>query len=270
MEGPTIADVARLIARSTCQLFNFKIGTAEFPDPNGCSILFQFNGKYFCISNAHVLADNNLGKTFFLLGSGKTSNLGGHFLNTSLPTSGNRQDDTIDIAIIYLEKETIEALLKRGYQFLNIDEIKTGYNSIESDSVLVIGYPASQTKIDVKNKNVISKPFFLSANPFTKNLYKIKYPRDFHIIVSYPRKKIKHPILGVKRGPYPRGMSGCGFWHLEKKEGKYYAYLVGILSEYHQNRSLLIGTKIDIFIDTIKQLIDSKIPNHGVKVKLLK
>ena len=55
-----------------------------------------YNGQYYFLSNAHVLADGNFGKTFFLIGGGKTMNIGGQYYNTSMPLTGYRKDDTIE------------------------------------------------------------------------------------------------------------------------------------------------------------------------------
>lgn len=162
MNALTIKDVALLATKSTCQLLNTKPGTKEFPIPNGCSVLLEFNNKYFCISNAHVLGDNNFGKTYFLEGNGITSNMGGVIFTSKPNSSDNRNTDIFDLAVVVLSQQTVDSLKKSGKQFINIVDIKTGHNHTESDRLLFIGYPASKTKIKILEKKTIERrPFFL-------------------------------------------------------------------------------------------------------------
>ena len=70
--------------------------------------------------------------------------------------------------------------------------------------------------------------------------------------------------------PQPHGISGSGLWLLiGDPESELYPILIGILSEYHENKAILISTKIDLFIDLLKQKFDSSIQNDGVSVELI-
>lgn len=71
--------ISKEILKSTCQFYKFKEGTTGLPIPNGCGILLKYNHNYYCLSNAHVLGDKNLGETFILLGGSKTLKIGGQY-----------------------------------------------------------------------------------------------------------------------------------------------------------------------------------------------
>jgi hypothetical protein len=263
-----LVETSKKILKSTCQFYNFKEGTAELPVPNGCGILLKFNNNYYCFSNAHVLADSNLAKTFILLGGGKTMTIGGQYYYSKLPTTRRRNDDSLDITIVHLTNDTIEGLRQRGFEFLEISNVITGHSINEKDYLLVAGYAGSQTKIDNKNKRVIAKPFLFKTKAFTKSLPQLNIPKDFHFIAKYSRNKIFDSKTGkIKIGPKPYGISGSGLWLLKRNENSQYnPFLIGIFSEYLENRALLVSTKVDIFIDVIRHKVDPAIPNKGVQV----
>jgi hypothetical protein len=155
--------------------------------------------------------------------------------------------------------------------FININDIKTGYKQSKTDRLLFVGYPASKTKIKVLEKKSIEKrPFFFLTYPMIVKSKKIGFRNDFHVIAKYSKNNTKHYLTHAQaKGPSPRGMSGSGIWLITETFSSLNAQLVGILSEYHNNRSLLVGPKIDLFIDLIKQVVDPTIPNNGIKIKLL-
>lgn len=209
----------RTALKSTCQLYRFKPGTAEFPVPHGCCMLLQFNGKYFVLSNAHVLADHNMGQPFVLMGNGGTMTIGGQYYSISLPLSGRRSDDPLDVCVVHLSEATVNGLLQRGYVFLDCPaDVNPGAALRIRETVLLAGYPGSSTKYDIPGKKVIAKPFIFSTSYLSKGLSIAGFPPVSHIVTRYERRRVS--ILGkrhLQTGPLPHGMSGSG------RSGKYFA-----------------------------------------------
>ena len=197
--------------------------------------------------------------------------LGGQYHYTALPPTGARKDDPLDIAIVHLQAEVVEALHARGYQFLPFSDVLTGHTLSKDDHLLVAGYPGSQTKINSKEKTVIAKPLFLRTSPDMTDLTAKWFSPNFHFCAKYAINKIMDPRNGkFKRGPKPHGISGSGLWLLKSSAPfQYKLVLIGIFSEYIDNRSVLISTKIDLFIDIIRQTVDCTVVNNGVKVNML-
>lgn len=272
-------EIARSIAKSTCQLYTYKEDSLGIPQSHGCCILFEFNDKYYCFSNAHVLGDEYVDNAFVLTnknnvpGSGKTktTTLGGQHYCTKLPDSGKREDDSFDMSLINLTLDTVHDLKQRGYLFVSIESIKTGYSSEQDDGLLSVGYPSAKTKVNTLYKKVVAKPFYLLTTPFTKEIKNSKFDKNFHTLAYYRRKKIFDPeTQRTNSGPLPYGISGSGLWYLEKDGNDIYKpYLVGILSEYDKQNGILISTKIDLFIDLIKKTTDPSILNNGVGINIL-
>lgn len=238
---------------------------------NGCSILFSFNSNYYLFSNAHVLAGNMLGKTFFLLKDNVSATVGGQIFYTTVPSTKNRNDDKLDIAVVKLNPDLAAMIINSGYKFLNYHQIDTGISLEQNNILLLAGYPATKTAIDYRTNRLKFQPLIIRTTPFLKDLRSISYPKEFHHIAKFSIKSFKESTTGTAMAaPQPYGMSGSGLWQLAKDDtGIIYPILIGILSEYHENRSIVIATKLDLFIDLLKQKFDSEIINNGVTVGLL-
>jgi hypothetical protein len=163
-----IIKLAEFALRATCQLYQKKNGTSNFPVANGCAVLFEYNSNYYCFSNAHVLADKQLGKTFFL-SNDLAVTVGGQIFYTRLPSSNRREDDTLDIAVVKLKSEVVEYLKQGGYHFLNPKQILTGFNLSSNQVLLIAGYPSSKTKIDFKNQRLKFNPFVARTMRWLEN-----------------------------------------------------------------------------------------------------
>jgi hypothetical protein len=254
--------------RATCQLLQIKKNKIELPVAHGCGILFEYNSCFYCISNAHVLAEKEPGETFVLLKDNLKMSLGGQCFYTRLPESKNRRDDPYDIYIIQLLSECVIALKATGYRFLTLEELKVGHKLIEHEMLMIAGFPAAKTKVDFKEKRLNRQPIIVRTIPFLKELR--NFNATCHHIVQYPISKVKNIQTGAKqRVVKPHGISGSGLWLLNAEaNGEYKPVLIGILSEYLENRALLISIKVDLFIDIIRQKFDPTIPGPTIRVDL--
>jgi hypothetical protein len=256
--------------RSTCQLYQWLKEDSEHFIANGCTILFEHNFSYYCFSNAHVLADFHLGKTFFLLKDGTAMTVGGQYF-ISLPISSEkRQDDYLDVAIVKLNPNVAEHLLKNGHVFLRLSQLQTLGTLKKGNVLLIAGYPASKTKIDLKKRRLKFNPLILRTVPYLRRVKFEPFAKGFHHIVEFPIKSFRETSTEQKmRSPQPHGISGSGLWlYPNRNEYNSEPMLIGILSEYHENSAIIISTKIDFFIDLVRQKFDSSIKHDGIKVEL--
>lgn len=217
------------------------------------------------------MADTNLGEPFVMMGSGKIMSIGGQYIHTKIPVTNNRRDDTIDIAIFQMTGETVSGLLSRGFQFIDETNVLLGYKPDKKDYMLCLGYPGTRTKIDNKSKMVLAQLLALVSKLYTKDLSQIGFPSDFHFYLRYSRNKIFNTLSKKKNmGPKPHGISGSGLWVLSTNaEGNLAPKLVGIFSEYLENRALMVSSKIDLYIDIIRQKFEPTLKNNGVQVDFL-
>lgn len=256
---------------ATCQLYQRKKeGSDEFI-ANGCAILFEYNFNYYCFSNAHVLSDSQLGKTFFLGDDGTAVTVGGQIFYTRLPKSQRRADDPLDIAIVKLLLKVADFLRENGQRFLTSSQVQTGVSLLKNQILMIAGYPASKTKVDLITNRLKFNPLLVRTIPFLKDLRNINFPKEFHHTVQFPIRAFKESKTGERwQAAKPAGISGSGLWLLKGvSDTVYHPILVGIISEYHKNRSIIISTKVDLYIDLLKQKFDSSIQNDGVQIELL-
>jgi len=198
--------------------------------------------------------------------------IGGQYYSISLPLSGRRSDDPLDVCVVHLSEATVNGLLQRGYVFLDCPaDVNPGASLRIRETVLLAGYPGSSTKYDIPRKKVIAKPFIFSTSYLPKGLSIAGFPPVSHIVCRYERRRVS--ILGkrhLQTGPLPHGMSGSGIWRvLEGAGNTLRPLLLGILTEYHANRSVIISTRIDVWIDIIRQKVDSAMPNPGLKIGII-
>lgn len=261
---------AHLALKSTCQLYQWKDNERKKLIANGCLVLFQHNLSYYCFSNAHVLADAQLEKTFFLLKDATAMTVGGDYF-FSLPfTSDKRQDDYLDIAIVKLNPPVADRLLQNGHAFLTLNQIATLPTLTQSDKLLIAGYPASKTEIDFKKMALKFKPLILKTEPYLRKLKSEVYTQGYHHIVEYRINSLTDTPTGKKRrGPLPHGISGSGLWlYPNNNEQSSMPMLIGILSEYQENSAIIISTKIDFFLDITRLKFDASIHHNGIKIEL--
>jgi hypothetical protein len=248
---------AHYALKSTCQLYQWLNRDNELFVANGCVVLFEHNSLYYCFSNAHVLADSQLGKTFFLLRDGTAMTVGGQLFHSMPIASEKRIDDYLDIAIVSLNPNVVQRLLEDIY---TLNELSTG------DILLIAGYPASKTKIDYSEKRLKFNPLIARTVPYLRKFNDGNFIKRLHHIVEFPIKSFKETSTRQKmRAPHPDGISGSGLWLCRQGTNP---VLIGILSEYYQKYSILISTKVDLFIDLIKHNFDPSLHHDGVKVEL--
>ena len=109
----------------------------------GSGVLFEIDNRYFIFTVAHVFPEN-MNDTFFIIPY-EAIYLGGKLYNVSLPKSGNRNDDKIDLAVIELQPEIV-AKLKTEYKFHSFQDILLGHTIDEFHRYLSVGYPSTKTK----------------------------------------------------------------------------------------------------------------------------
>jgi hypothetical protein len=254
----------------TCQLVKFKTNNSNIPKGEACCVLLEFNNQFFALSCAHVLGDGKANEIQFIIDDNKSGRLGGKLITSSLPQFSTREDDLWDLAVMLLNTSSIELLKVAGKTFLRMADVVTGYTQNMNDTLLIAGYPASKTKAPIENKRVkFSAEPFLFFTQEAKN-FRDEYATGIHFFGQYPRKSLlRSSSPGTAVGPIPNGLSGSGFWQVIVDEGGLYRpQLIGIFTEYHDNRSLIIATKIDHHIEVIRKYFDSTIPNHGLRANI--
>lgn len=264
-----IIEAAHTALLSTPQLYQYINSDSELFIANGCAVLLYFNNSYYCLSNAHVLADNHTGKTFFLLQDGTSMTVGGQLFFSNHLSSKKRADDSLDIAVVKLNSNVADKLIENGNRFLQLDQLLSGISLMKGNILLLAGHPATRTKIDLKSMRLKFRPLIARTIPYLKKIKKPAFAQGFHHIVEYPISSFRETSSNQRmRAPAPEGLSGSGLW-LTVVDGLHITpYLIGILSEYHKEQSIIMSTKIDLYLGLIRQKFDDKLIYEGVPIDL--
>lgn len=250
--------ITQKLARSTIQFFAYKSGT-KIPVGSGSGVLIKRDSDHFIFTSAHVIADGKIDSIFINLKGQRSLNLNCPYLCTEMPSTGKRDDDLMDVGILFLRADQVEEITNIGGYFTDSSFIKLNHCQDKKDSILTLGFPANKLKLDFPGNSMQQSYMAYPNNPAIT--YKSKNGRvtsENHVLIPYERKNLKS-LYSTDRimGPYPHGMSGGGMWLLkEVKPLLYSANLVGIVNEINYKRSYFIGTKIDFHVQSLNTYYD--------------
>ena len=220
----------------------------------GTGILLEYEEKLFIVTAAHVI-DHNEYTTLYTFLNNQTIELTGDWELTLKPNN-ERRKDKIDFAFHMLDSTTSQTF-KSNYKPLQIHDILFNEIPNEKKYYTFFGFPTSKNKPRYMTDNVRPAPYSYSNYGVKSKIYKdIKYDPMLHKIIYFEKKN-----NGITF-PQPEGMSGGSVWlslDFDVKNGKSNIFidkLVGIGISYNKNPSLLIGIKIDIVIQSIKDYLE--------------
>lgn len=267
-----VDEAAREILEFTPQIFrkeDYEVDNVK-PKPLATGILINVEQDYFLVTACHILTKAKpedigimIDDTFCIL-------------NGEIVQAKDVKDcknDKIDIAITKLDKNVVETILK-GYTFLTLNKIDYAHTVITEPRYLIVGFPGTRTRIKKHTQKIIPDPFIYLTKEADKKVYgKLGFEEHSNMIAVYRRRKTK--TFGspyVNFGPDPHGISGCGLWYLQipslgnlVKEHKNVSYkLVGMMTEYRQERNVVIATRIHIITEILRTHFKANIPGSNI------
>ena len=258
---------AKDILETTCQLF---LIIENKISPHGCSVLVEHNSRYYCLSNSHVLNRIKFPEIFFLGRDFKTVEINGDLFFSEPINNEKNAKDAYDVAIMELPLQLANKLIFNGYKFLSLKKAEQSISLLRENKTMIAAFPANKTKFNFKEKKLKFNPLIVRTIPRVKDYSNHGFPSKFHHVVEYPRKSFRETSTGKKIiASKPYGMSGSGLWILVGESAvDYKPYLIGILTEYDENKSLIFSTKIDLYISVMEQVFDNTIQTLDIQVNL--
>ena len=265
----TIRTIADSIIESTIQFFYNNSKNQIIL--TGSGVLFEVDNRYFVFTAAHVFPENR-NDTFFIIPY-EAIYLGGRLYNVSLPKSGNRNDDKIDLAVIELQPEIVTKL-KTEYKFHSFKDILLGHTIDEYHRYLSVGYPSTKTKKEWNKPIIKTEPFVFNSKPVTNFEYEtFGFNFNHHIAIEFNGRVTSEKSLHTSAAPRLDGISGSGMWYLpnfpeiDKVQTK---KLIGITIEQinkPKNQALVV-TRIDLVTEFLRQHLSIKIVPPSKKIKI--
>lgn len=265
----TIRTIADSIIESTIQFFYNNSKNQIIL--TGSGVLFEIDNRYFVFTAAHVFPEK-MNDTFFII-LYEAIYLGGKLYTVSIPKSGNRNDDKIDLAVIELQPDIVTKL-KTEYKFHRFQDILLGHTIDEFHRYLSVGYPSTKTKKEWNKPIINTEPLVFNSKPVTNFEYaSFGFNFNHHIAIEFTGDVMCENSLQTSAAPRLNGISGSGMWYLpnfpeiDKVQTK---KLIGITIEQvnkPQNQAL-VATRIDLITEFLRQHLSIKIIPPSKKIKI--
>jgi hypothetical protein len=265
----TIRSITDAIIESTIQFFYNNSKNQIIL--TGSGVLFEIDNRYFVFSAAHVFPEK-INDTFFIIPY-EAIYLGGKLYTVSLPKSGNRIDDKIDLAVIELRSDIVTKL-KAEYKFHSFRDILLEHTLDKYHRYLSVGYPSTKTKMEWKKPIIKTEPFVFNSKPATNFEYEsFGFNFNHHIAIEFTGHIMSERSLQTTAAPELEGISGSGMWYLpkfpeiDKVQTK---KLIGITIERvnKPRNQALVATRIDLITEFLRQYLNLKIIPPSKKIKI--
>lgn len=225
------------------------------PQQIGSGVLLQVAEAYFLLTAAHV-TDERRANLLLIPAKEGFVNLFGLFLESPMPSSGSRNDDKRDVAVVGLSHDLV-ARLHDDFLFLGHSDCDLADATNAGDVYTVVGYPARKSGIE--DNAVVTDQFSLSGEGvMDRRLEQLGLDSRRHVVVQHRMKRAVHYSTMLKsQPPHPEGMSGGGIFAWDKALPELSALkqpkLVGILTEYHQQKNVFVGSRLHAHLMAIHQ-----------------
>jgi hypothetical protein len=124
----------------------------------------------------------------------------------------------------------------------------------------MVGFPASSARRKFYNKTARAASF-----SYVTSLYRMDrgvpngYSQADEIVVDYSRKNNRSSSFERITSSDPHGMSGCGIWRMHSTDKPVKDWkpgdmkLVGVTHTFCSKLEVIRGTRVEVFLDMIKQ-----------------
>ena len=227
-------------------------GGTQWPELIASGVLIRIVNRTFLLTAAHVTDRQNEG-TLLIPGQQSFIAVTGYFSSMSLPDSGYRADDKLDVAYFLLDGDCANNLHPRCKVLERRDV------SLEADPPLrtqytFAGYPWRKGRA---SKQGVETEFttFTGGEAKESEYEALGLTRSLHIAIRFNRKRTISQRLGkMTTSPLPDGMSGGGVYAWSQEALKTWPVrlpLIGIATEFVPDRALLVATRLHVFVGCI-------------------
>jgi hypothetical protein len=217
----------------------------------GSGVLIRIVDRIFLLTAAHV-TDFDKNGTLLMPSQRGYMPITGKYSVTSMPASGRRSDDKLDVAFVWLDEDCVSRL-DSDYMVLDRPDVYLEVPSGRFEYTFA-GFPWRRSS--VKARCIDTQLTTMSGIEAKQNEYEaLKLDPKFHIVMRFHRRRmfsnfLKKPI----KGPLPDGMSGGGayIWSEEAlKDWPVRLPLAGIVTDKALEKNLLIATRLHVYIQWI-------------------
>jgi len=222
------------------------------PEVIGSGVLVRIVNRTFLLTAAHVTDKQKEGE-LLIPGEEGFMPITGRFASTRLPPSGDRDDDKFDVAYCCLDHDCASTLDSRC-MVLARQDVHLGTESDMRTVFTFAGFPWRKT--NVAGGGVETNSQTLSGGEAKKSEYEsLGLTRSLHLAIRFRRRRAFHlRTRRVMMAGLPHGMSGGGVFAWTENALKALPVrlpLIAIANTYYPERSLLIATRLQVYVDCI-------------------
>jgi len=225
----------------------------------GSGTLVSVSNKCFLITAAHVVDPIRSGaELFFYVATGWTQNLSGNGVLTSMPPSGNRNDDLLDIAVFQLSGPRLPPYPEVDKLSIPATAFKPHALPRDDKEYLLVGVPSSQAT-PRRTDGVLRLQTYSYRNgslPHSRYLDLGLDPRT-HIAIGFHQRKVLTDDGRFTNAPNPSGLSGSPLWLLYSESemlDPQTPQIVGIVTEHKKLKRFILATDIAVAIEAMRNV----------------
>ena len=224
------------------------------PRENGSGICIKYEDRYFIATAAHVLAPYKLNE-IILVHTPEPKKQTKEFPLLNYGWEGGGKKDALDIGWIEISGKIVELL---GKQFLTVDDVKPGVNFVESQYVMLHGFPTVLKEMEIFSKQSgflkLNAVTYISSTISTETIDK---DPSIDLAMSYPKTVSFNNKTQINSEV--DGFSGGGMWLTDMGEDKIWVpskhcKLIGIQYAWKKNQ-YVVGNQIQHLLDELKKWI---------------
>ncbi|HLX95706.1 MAG TPA: hypothetical protein VKU37_08170 [Verrucomicrobiae bacterium] len=218
----------------------------------GSGVLIWISGRVFLLTAAHIADFANEG-TLLIPGKDGFMSPSGLYSTGPMPSSGNRDDDKLDVAYVCLENNCAKNL-HPSCLVLDNQDLSMEAEPKRRNAYTFAGYPWRKSR--VKKDKIETEFITVEGMEVQKEIYEtLGLTRSQHIVVRFNRQQTFSQLhKRVVVAPLPSGMSGGGVYVWSEEALKTWPVrlpLVGIANEFIPDKSLLVATRLQFYFSCI-------------------
>jgi hypothetical protein len=210
------------------------------PSILGTAVFCRVADQHFLVTAAHVLDDRetiSFGRGIILGNASTTA------VRTALPSTGNRDDDILDLAVLRLTVDQSQRLDEQGRRPILVDDWEVDDLAQPGQRYVFCGFPASGMDRDRPRR--ILEPIRVSANCIALSAEKVArlgLHTTTHAVGQFRRRRMRTGNGRIGMAPDPHGMSGGPVWTFRPNSDQ--LVWVGVGIEYRSHECVFIGTRL--------------------------
>lgn len=245
--------------RYACPIYGVR---GHIGKPIGSGFLLRIEERTLLVTAAHVLYERHF-CTLQLPGQTRLVPFGGSLYSTGPRELVDNPDFELDIAFMDLN---LGAMLEPpDAEVLSLADLDTGDMPAPQIAYGAVGFPGSENQA-LSGYAFKRSSFYFGGEPGNQRKYEIlKYDARSHFIIMFDQQRMIDRAGNEVEVPEPFGMSGGPSLKLgtfaEIEAGDANARVVAVTVEWAPNLKVLIGVRMSLVLETMRELIPELMPH---------